>query len=105
MGAPSVNDGEIAPEVMNLTAAAASSECQTALVEGPAAARTALAKHGASIPAELSQALETVGSYATNEVSFIVPPPFPALSDSFSACEQEPLKREFAVNNIQPSNR
>ena len=49
VGAPSVNDGEIAPEVMNLTAAAASSECQTALVEGPAAARIALAKFRTSI--------------------------------------------------------
>jgi hypothetical protein len=46
-GQPSVNDS--APEVLNLTAAAASSECQTALVEGPAAARIALAKFRTSI--------------------------------------------------------
>jgi len=57
-----------------LTAAAASPECQSALAEGPAAARAALAKHGASIPDELARALETVGSYATNEVSFTVTP-------------------------------
>jgi len=58
-----------------LTAAAAHLKCQSALVEGPAAARAALAKHGASIPAELAQALEIVGGYATNEVSFTVTPP------------------------------
>jgi len=49
-------------------------ECQSALVEGPAAARAALAKHGASIPAELVRALEIVGSYTLDNVSFIVNP-------------------------------
>ena len=52
---------------MNLTSAAASLECQSALVEGPAAARAALAKHGASIASELALALEKVGSYTRIE--------------------------------------
>ena len=42
-------------------------ECQTALVEGPAAARAALAKQRGSIARELAQALEIVGSYTTIE--------------------------------------
>ena len=71
MGAQSsVNNGESASEVIDLTAAGASLECQSALVEGSARARAALAKHRAYIPAELARALETVGSYTTNEVSF-----------------------------------
>jgi len=53
---------------MNLTAAAALSKCRSALVESPTAARSALAKHQASIAPELVQALETVGNYTTNEV-------------------------------------
>ena len=56
----SVNNGESAPGVMNLTAAAApSTECLTALAEGPTAARAALAKHRASIPPELARVLNT----------------------------------------------
>ena len=70
----SVHCGESAPEVLNLATAGALLECQSALVEGPAAARAALAKYGASIPADLVRALETVGSHATNEVTFIVNP-------------------------------
>ena len=70
----SVHCGESAPEVLNLATAGASLECQLALVEGPAAARAALAKHGVSIPAELVRALETVGSYTTFEVTFTVNP-------------------------------
>jgi len=70
----SVSSGESVSEVLNLTAAGALLECQSALVEGPAAARAALAKHGASIPSELARALETVGSYTTIEVTFTVNP-------------------------------
>ena len=70
----SVHCGESAPEVLNLATPGASLECQLALVEGPAAARAALAKHGVSIPAELVRALETVGSYTTVEVTFTVNP-------------------------------
>ena len=70
----SVHCGESAPEVLNLATAGALLECQSALVEGPAAARAALAKHGASIPAELVRALEIVGSYTLDNVSFIVNP-------------------------------
>jgi hypothetical protein len=66
----SVNYGESSFEVINLTAAAASLECRSALVKGHGAAHTALKKHGASITRELARALETVGGYATNEVSF-----------------------------------
>ena len=54
-------------EDMNLATAAALSECRSALLEGPTAARTALAKHQASIALELAQALEAVGSYDINE--------------------------------------
>jgi len=61
----SVNDGK--SEVLNLTAAAASLECQSALVNGKAVARAALAKHRTLIASELARAFETVGSYATNE--------------------------------------
>jgi hypothetical protein len=70
----SVSSGESTSEVLNLTAAGASLECQSALVDGPAAARAALAKHGVSIPTELVRALEAVGSYTMNEVSFTVNP-------------------------------
>jgi len=70
----SVHCGESAPEVLNLATAGALLECQSALVEGPAAARAALAKHGASIPSELALALEIVGSYTTIEVTFTVNP-------------------------------
>jgi len=66
---PSVNNGVSASEVINLTAAGVSLECQSALVSGKAAARTALAKHRASITAELTRALEIVGGYSTNEVN------------------------------------
>jgi len=66
--------GESAPEVLNLATARASLECKSALVEGPAAARAALAKHGASIPSELVRALGIVGSYTTFEVTFTVNP-------------------------------
>lgn len=69
--------GESESEVMNLSTAAAVQECHKALVEGPAAARIALAKHRATIPFELEQILETVSSYATNEVSFVVTPDTP----------------------------
>jgi len=65
---------------MNLAAAAASSECQSALVESPAAARAAHAKHRASIIPELARALEKVGSYATNEVTFTQPRPLSPFS-------------------------
>jgi hypothetical protein len=101
----SVNEGESPFEVMNLTAAAASSECQTALTEGPAAARAALAKHRASIPPELARALETVGSYTINEVSFTVtpslPPPFEPFASSNAIVHHEPFKCDFAINNVQ----
>jgi len=83
-----MNGGESASEVIDLTAAAASLECQSALVEGPAAARAALAKHRASSAPNLVQALETVGSYTTNEVIFMVspdplPPPIRATLQGF----------------------
>jgi len=55
---------------MNFAAAAASLECQSSLAEGPAAVRAALAKHRTLIASELARALETVGSYTTNEVCF-----------------------------------
>ena len=66
--------GESAPEVLNLATPGASLECQSALVEGPAAARAALAKHGASIPSELVRALGIMGSYSTIKVTFTVNP-------------------------------
>jgi len=64
--------GESASEVMNLDAARVSLECQSALVEGPAAACAALAKYGAAITPELKQALEIAGSYT--QVTFTVNP-------------------------------
>ena len=66
-----VNCGESVPGVMNLTAAAALLECRSALVGGPAAARVALAKHRTLIAHELAQALDAVGSYATNEHGYL----------------------------------
>ena len=66
-GNPSLEEYfEISTEAVNLTAASATFECQTALANSPAAARAALTKHGVTITKELAQALEKVGSY-TNE--------------------------------------
>lgn len=42
--------------------------------KGPQAAHAALAKHRASIARDVAQALEEVGSYTTNEVTFLVAP-------------------------------
>jgi len=75
----SVNCGESASDIMNLTAAAALLTCRSALIEGRAAARAALIKHQALITRGLAQALEEVGSYPTNEVTFTVNPPSPPL--------------------------
>ena len=62
--------GESASGFMNLAAAAASVECQSALMDGPAASLVALTKHQASIAPRLANALEEVGSYSINEVAF-----------------------------------
>jgi hypothetical protein len=66
----SVNYDESESEAMNLAVAAATLECRSALVNSRSAARAALTKHRSSIAHELAQALETVESYTTNEVSF-----------------------------------
>jgi len=92
-GQPSVNDS--APEVLNLTAAAASSEWQSALVSGKAAACAALAKYGASIPADLARALETAGSYATNEVTT---PTTPLLLTQPAHQFLEPFRRDYVFS-------
>jgi len=63
-----------APEGTNLAEAAALLECQIAMIKSSAEARTALSKHQALIAPKLAQALERVGSYTENEVTFTVIP-------------------------------
>lgn len=104
-----MNYGESASEVMILTAAAmALLECRSALVEGQEAARASHEKHGGFIARELAQALQTVGSYTTNEVilgrpsPFLFTPLFP-LSPFVSSNKHHhgPLFSNFAVNDTQ----
>ena len=82
--------------VMNMIAAAALLECRSTLVEGPAAANAALTEHRALIAPELAQALETVGSYPSIGVMFIVTCRFFA-----SSCRHVPFLCDFTVNNVQ----
>jgi len=70
----SVNSGESASRALILAAAAATLDCRSALLEGPAASQAALAKHRAAIAPELAQALEIVGNYVSNEVTFTITP-------------------------------
>jgi len=62
-----INNDEGTSEATDLRAAAATlMVCRTALVKSPAASRSALAKHCASIDPTIAKALQIVGSY-TNE--------------------------------------
>jgi len=72
----SVHHDETASEVLDFVAAGAVMECRSALVKGHAAARAAFAKHRASVDPILAQALETVGTYTTKEVTSIFTSPF-----------------------------
>ena len=89
---PSVIREVRATEFMHFAAAAASLECRSALVKGPAAANAVLMMHRALLAPELVQALEIVGSYTTLKVIFTVTPSHPPRQfASFKLSHNEPF--------------
>lgn len=91
----SVNCGHGAPEGTNLAEAAALLECQIAIIKSLAEDRTALRKHQALIAPKLAQALERVGSYSTNEVTFTFIPHPPLTFRLLRFVPPRALLREF----------